>query len=331
MNKLKGVIVPVGTPLTAEERLDETGLRLLTRHVQSGGVHGILANGSMGGFAWLSDDDQVRAIATVVSEVDGAVPVLGGLGETGTRRAVLMARRIAREGVQYLAVLAPFYFMATEENLYAYFSEIAAAVDLPVFLYDNPALTKCHILPETVARLRQRIPNIVGLKESNQDCVNMQTLRHLMKDDPGFSILTGSEFLILVHLQMGCDGCVGGLHNITPHLAVRLYEAFLSGDLDRARHLQQDLIGAWQIFRYGAIWGAFDEALRYLEICQRATAAPYVTTLSEEERAQVHAILDRYAWSRPAAGGAESARPDRLSDQSQPTARCSRITSSADA
>ena len=291
--KLEGVTTPVGTPLTTGEELDEQGLRRLVRHVVKAGVRGILANGSMGGFAWLTDEDRLRSIRIVVEEANGVVPVLGGLGETGTRRAVQMARRIAREGVQYLSVLAPFYFLATQEHLYAYFSEIAAAVDLPIFLYDNPVLTKCSLTPETVARLRQRVPNIVGIKESNQDCVNMQELLHLMRDDTGFSILTGSEFLILTHLQMGCDGCVGGLHNICPHLAVGLHQAFLAGDLPRARQLQRELIDAWQIFRYGDIWGAFDEALRYLGICQSATAAPYVTKLTEEERTKVHAILDR--------------------------------------
>jgi len=291
--KLCGVTVPVGTPLAAGEELDEPGLRRLVRHVITNGVSGILANGSMGGFAWLTDEDRLRSIRIVVEEANGAVPVLGGLGETGTKRAVQMAKRIAAEGVDYLSVLAPFYFLANQEHLYAYFSEIAAAVDLPVFLYDNPVLTKCPLEPETVARLRQKIPNIVGIKESNQECVNMQQLLYLMKDDPGFSILSGSEFLILTHLQMGCDGCVGGLHNICPHLAVGLYKAFQSGDLARARQLQRELIDTWQLFRHGAIWGAFDEALRYLGLCQCATAAPYVVELTEEERANVHAIVDK--------------------------------------
>jgi len=292
--KLRGVVTPIATPLTSAEQIDEAGLRRLVRHLLSSGIRAILANGSMGGFAWLTDEDQFRAISIVVSEVNGAIPVIGGLGETGTRRAVEMAKRIAREGVDCLSALPPFYFLATQEHLVAYFSEIAAAVDLPVFLYDNPVLTKCNILPETVARLRQLVPHIVGIKESNQDSINLQELLHLMEGGSDFSILTGSEFLILTHLQMGCDGCVGGLHNLCPHIAVGLYSAFQTGDLARARQLQRDLIEAWQVFRYGSIWGGFDEALRYLGICERATAAPYVTPLTEEERVKVRAIVDRY-------------------------------------
>ena len=115
-----------------------------------------------------------------------------------------------------------------------------------------------------------------------------------MRDDVEFSILTGSEFLIVAALQSGCHGCVGGLHNICPRIAVELYDAFRAGDLATARQRQQTLIEAWQIFKYGDIWGAFDEALRWLGICERATAAPYPTSLSEKDRASVRAILEEH-------------------------------------
>jgi 4-hydroxy-tetrahydrodipicolinate synthase len=292
--KLSGVIPPIGTPLGDGDRVDETGLRRLARYLVDAGVHGIFANGSMSGFAFLTDDEQIRSIAITVAKVNRAVPVMGGLGETSTSRAVRMAKRIAATGVDYLTVLPPFYFLATQEHLIAYFSEIAAAVDLPVFLYDNPVLTKNPIQAETVAELRRRVPNIVGIKVSNQDFVYLQTLIALMRHDPEFSILTGSEFLILAALQLGCDGFVGGLHNLCPHMAVALYDAFRRGDIERARELQQDMIATWQLFRYGSIWGAFDEALRHLGICQRATGKPYITEMPETDRKAVRAILDHY-------------------------------------
>jgi len=294
MEKLHGVIPAIGTPLTEGDRVDEAGLRRLTRYLVDAGVNGILANGSMGGFAFLTDAEQLRAISVVVDEVKGAVPVMGMLGETSTSRAIIKGRQIERLGVSYISVLPPFYFFAAQEHLVAYFSEIAAAVDVPLVLYDNPVLTKNPIHPETVALLRRRIPKIVGVKESNQDCVNLQALLELMRGDPEFTVLTGSEFLVVVGLQMGCSGFIGGLHNLCPHLAVELYKAFCAGQLERARQLQKDLVETWQLFRYGNIWGAFDEALRYLGIAQRATGAPYVSNLTAEDAAQVRAILDCY-------------------------------------
>ncbi|MBS1798404.1 MAG: dihydrodipicolinate synthase family protein [Acidobacteria bacterium] len=294
MSKISGVVPPIGTPLANGDTVDEKALRKLVRYLIDAGVDAILANGTMGGFAFLTDSQQLRAISTVVSEVVGAVPVLGGIGETSTSRAVYKAREIAKLGVTHLSLLSPFYFSANQEQLYAYFAEIAAAVDLPILLYDNPVLTKNSIHPETVARLREDVPHIVGIKESNQDCVNLQSLIELNASED-FSILTGSEFLIVVGLQMGCDGCVGGSHNLVPHLAVALYRAYRNGEIAKARELQRDLIEAWQLFRYGNIWGAFDEALHHLGIAERATGAPYISKLTSEAAQKVDAIVDRYA------------------------------------
>lgn len=290
--KLAGIVPPIGTPLTDDDRVDERGLRNLARFLLDAGVHGLLANGSMGGFAFLTDDEQIRSISTTVAEVNGAIPVFGGLGETSSSRAVRMAKRIARTGVTHITVLPPFYYGATQEALKAYFSEIAAAVDVPILLYDNPGATKNVIQPDTIADLRRRIPSIVGIKVSNPDQVHLQAVVNLMATDSDFSVFTGSEFLSLSGLQMGCHGVVGGSHNFCPHLAVDLYDAFRAGDIARARRLQQDLIAAWDVFRHGAIWGGFDEALRYLGLCERATGRPNVATLTPEEAQAVRRILD---------------------------------------
>jgi 4-hydroxy-tetrahydrodipicolinate synthase len=293
MPHLRGVVPAIGTPVQNDDRVHEPSLRKLTRYLVDAGVNGILANGTMGGFAFLTDEEQVRAVSIVVSEVAGAIPVMGGIGETSTSRAVRKARQIAAEGATHLTLLPPYYFFATQENLYGYFCDVAAAVDLPLFIYDNPVMTKNHVHPETVARLRENVPKIVGIKESNQDCLTLQKLIDLNKV-PGFSILTGSEFLIVVGLQMGCDGFIGGLHNICPHIAVELFRAFERGDLEKARSLQRDLSATWELFRYGNIWGAFDEALRYLGLAETATGAPYRAKISAEEAAKVHQIIDRY-------------------------------------
>lgn len=290
--KLHGVVPPIATPLTAGDRVDEAGLRAMNRYLLGAGVNAIFANGSMGGFAFLTDDEQVRSVSITVSEVNRQVPVMGGVGETSTSRAVRMAKRIAAEGVDYLSLLPPFYYLATQENLIAYFSEIASAVDLPIVIYENPVLTKNSIQPETIAKLQTLIPRMAGVKVSNADQAYLQTVLQLTKGAPEFSVLTGHEFLLVVGLQLGCDGYVGGLHNVCPHMAVALYDAYRAGNVALATQLQQDLIATWQIFKYGAIWGGFDEALRYLGICERATGYPYVSAVTDADRQAVHAILD---------------------------------------
>ena len=89
-----------------------------------------------------------------------------------------------------------------------------------------------------------------------------------------------------------------------PHLAVALYEAFCAGEIEKARQCQRDLTLAWNIFKYGSIWGGFDEALRYLRIAERATGAPYVTSLNADDALKVHEIIDRYVRPYAQARGA---------------------------
>jgi len=222
----------------------------------------------MGGFAWLSDDEQIRAIEIIISEVNGAIPVVGGLGECGSARAVAKARAIARAGVSHLSMLPPFYYFASQEQIIAYFSDVASASDIPVVLYDNPVMTKNKIQPKTVAALVRRIPHLVGMKESDSDMVQLQELVHICRDYPYFAILTGHEWFFHQALHMGCAGGVGGLYNLCPQIAVALYEAFQAQNHVLATWLQRDLIDTWQIFTCGAIWGGFDEALRHLGLCE---------------------------------------------------------------
>ena len=213
-------------------------------------MHGILVNGSMGGFAFLTDSEQERSLAIVLDEVSGAD---SGPGRSGRDRAPAGPSagrgRSRPAGVHSLSVLAPFYFLAVQEHLVNYFIEIAESVECPVFLYDNPTLTKNPIHPETVAELRRRVPTDhrhqgeqPGLRQSPEaaaDCSGRI---------PRFSILIGSESLLVVGLQMGCDGFVGGLHNVCPALAVAFYDAFVAGDLERARDLQQQLVESRRFF-----------------------------------------------------------------------------------
>src|SRR5947209_2390286 len=121
--KLKGIIVPVGTPLDSEERIDETGLRRLTRYLVDSGVHGLLANGTMGGFAHLEKSELVRALEIILEEVRGRVPVIANVGETGTKRAIQTAREFEVLRPDYLAILSPYYFLMTQQELKDFFQE----------------------------------------------------------------------------------------------------------------------------------------------------------------------------------------------------------------
>ena len=291
--KLKGVVVPLGTPLTSDERIDEKGMRKLTRYVLDGGVHGVFVLGTMGGFAFLEDKEKTRAIEIVIDEVKGKVPVIAGTSDTSTKKVIKNARIAEKMKADAVAILPPYYGSLKQEQIINFYTKIAKEVNIPLFIYNNPSSTHNPVEPKTVFKL-SKLENIVGIKDSSQNFFNYQQLIRHFKDNKDFSILLGTEFLITIGLILGADGVIGGLHNICPKIAVDLYSAVMKKKYERAYELQERLIKLWDIFKYGDIWGGFEVALRFLGICDKVTAEPFRSIEDKKEVEKVESILKRY-------------------------------------
>lgn len=288
--KLKGIVPPIGTPVTSDERVDEKGMRNLVRYLLESGVQGIFVNGTMGCFALLRDAEQLRAIEIVTDEVNGMVPVVAGISDTGTQRVIEKLKAVERLGIDYVTALPPYYFMLTQDSGKRFFRDIAQAAQKPLLVYNNPYLTKFDFEIASLVELSQE-PNIVGLKETNQDCNRWTKLFEAFRGADDFSILLGTELLIPQGMMMGADGAIGGAHNITPRFGVDLYEAALAGDYAKAFELSRSLAGICRIFEYGNIWGGFEAALQLLGICAKTTLAPY-SPATEDDREKVREILE---------------------------------------
>ena len=179
--KLEGVVVALGTPLTSEEKIDEKGMRKLTRYVLDGGVHGVFILGSMGGFNFLEDEEKIRVIEIVVDEVEGKVPVIAGASDTSTKRVIKNARIAQEMKADAVAILPPYYGSLKQEQIINFYSKIAEEVNIPIFIYNNPSSTRNPVEPETVFELG-KLENIVGIKDSSQNFFNYQQLVRHFKD-----------------------------------------------------------------------------------------------------------------------------------------------------
>ena len=291
--KLKGLVVPLGTPLTRDERIDEKGMRKLTRYVLDGGVHGVFVLGAMGGFSFLEDKEKIRAIEIVVDEVNRKVPVIAGASDTSTKKVIKNVRIAEKMKADAVAILPPYYGSLKQEQIINFYTKIAKEVNIPLFIYNNPFSTHNPVEPKTVFEL-SKLENIVGIKDSSQKFFNYQQLIRHFKNKKDFSILLGTEFLITIGLILGADGVIGGLHNICPKIAVDLYNAVMKKEYERAYELQERLIKLWDIFRYGDIWGGFEVALKFLGICDKITAEPFKSIEDKKEVEKVESILKRY-------------------------------------
>lgn len=231
---LRGIVPPVLTIFRPDGALDVEGTRAQIRFVVERGVHAVFVLGTNGEAPLLTFEEKRRLIDAAVEEVAGRVPLAVGVGCPGTAETVQLARHAERAGADVLVVITPYFFTAPAEGLVRHHRALAEAVDLPVLLYHNPAVTHYPLTLETLERLAQ-VPGVVGLKDSSCDLAWIGRVRRAL---PKWALLHGGDALVHACLLLGCDGSVSGVANAFPEALVALYEAAQRGDHERARALQ---------------------------------------------------------------------------------------------
>lgn len=227
---IKGVVVPILTPIDENERIDEKKLRSQVNYVIEGGVLGILAFGSNGEFYMVEEDEMERGLEIMISESNGRVPVYFGIGAISTKKCVRLAKMAVEKGAYGISVLQPMFLKPTEEELFLHFKTIADAVpSTPMLLYNNPGRVGYTMSANLVDRLAHEVNNIVGMKDTSGDITQMEEFIRRTRD-VDFKVFGGKDTLLYAAL---CHGAVGGVctaANFMPQLITDVYNKFVSGD-----------------------------------------------------------------------------------------------------
>ncbi len=228
---IKGVIVPILTPINENEFIDEAKLRDQVNYVIDGGVLGILAFGSNGEFYVIEEDEMERGLKIMIDQAGGRVPVYFGIGAISTKKCCRLAKMAAACGAAGISVLQPMFLKPTEAELFLHFKTIAEAVpETPVLLYNNPGRVNYTMSAGLVERLAHEIPNTVGMKDTSGDIT--QTSEFIRRTrDVGFKVFGGKDTLLYASM---CHGAVGGVctaANFMPELIVDVYNKYIAGDL----------------------------------------------------------------------------------------------------
>ena len=249
---IKGIIPPILTPMNADESINEKELRHQVNRMIDAGVHGIFAFGTNGESYALTAEEKVRILEVVVEETKHRVPVYAGTGCVTTAETVKMSKKAQELGADVLSVIVPWFAAASQDELYDHYKAVAEAVDLPIVLYNIPARTGNALAPATVARLAKEIPNIMGAKDSSGNFDNMKQYIELTSElDKDFSVLSGNDSLILPALVFGGKGGIAGCANVFPRTMVEIYEAFIKGDMERAKKVQDSIRIFRNCFKFG--------------------------------------------------------------------------------
>ena len=235
---IKGVVVPILTPIDENEMINEAKLREHVDYVIDGGVLGILAFGSNGEFYVVEEDEMERGLKIMVDQAAGRVPVYFGIGAISTKKCVRLAKMAVANGAAGISILQPMFLKPTEAELLLHFKTIAEAVpEVPVLLYNNPGRVGYTMSANLVDRLAHEVENIVGMKDTSGDIT--QTAEFIRRTrDVNFKVFGGKDTLLYASM---CHGAVGGVctaANFMPELITDVYNKFVAGDLQGSLEAQ---------------------------------------------------------------------------------------------
>ncbi len=242
MSLFRGSMVAVVTPMlggvSPESPIDWDRFEgLLDFHVTNG-TAAIVAVGTTGESATLSEEEHCEAIAMVVRHVNGRIPVIAGTGANSTSEAIRLTNCALRAGADACLLVTPYYNKPTQEGLYQHHKAVAEAVQIPQILYNVPGRTACDMQPSTIARLAA-IDNVIGVKEATGDVARVPQLRKECGAD--FLLLSGDDASGREFMLAGGDGVISVTANVAPREMSELCRAALDGDAARAAIIDADL------------------------------------------------------------------------------------------
>ncbi|WP_326798862.1 4-hydroxy-tetrahydrodipicolinate synthase [Streptomyces sp. NBC_01808] len=225
------------TPFTPDGALDLDGAQRLAAHLVDAGNDGLVLNGTTGESPTTSDAEKAQLVRAVVDAVGDRAHIVAGASTNDTRHSVELARAAQDAGAHGLLAVTPYYSKPPQQGLYAHFTAIADATDLPVMLYDIPGRSGVPINTETMVRLAEH-PRIVANKDAKGDLGRASWAIA----QTGLAWYSGDDMLNLPLLSVGGVGFVSVVgHLVTPEL-VALVEAYTGGDVTKATELHQQLL-----------------------------------------------------------------------------------------
>lgn len=237
--EIKGIITAMITPFDDNENINEKATRMLVNRLIDKGVNGLFILGTNGEFHVISDEEKLAFAKIVIEEARHRVPVYVGTGGNRTKDVIELSKKMEALGADALSVITPYFAVPTEQELVEHYKAVAAAVQIPIILYNIPKNTGINI-PASVVKELAKIKNIAAIKDSSG---NMENMQDYMKAGAGedFVVLAGSDSKILPALKLGAAGAIAGTSNVITEQIVALYAKFLAGDIEGAEAMQQDI------------------------------------------------------------------------------------------
>ena len=253
LKKYRGVVVPMVTPITKDGSIDTLAVERIVDNMARYGVAPLIM-GTTGEGNSVSTEGGVQMIATAKKAAKGRVTIYSGLAGNCVSEQLAAAERFIEAGADVIAATLPSYYALTPEQMENYYLTLADALKVPLMLYNITITTHMSIPLDVIERLSHH-PNIVGLKDSENNVPRLEEALKMFAKREDFSYFCGCAANSAVSLKNGADGIVPSVGNYLPKMYQDLYEAGIKGDFVECERLQQETIEISKINTAGLTLG----------------------------------------------------------------------------
>jgi 4-hydroxy-tetrahydrodipicolinate synthase len=238
MGRFGPVVTAMVTPFDDDLGVDYDAAVSLARWLADHGSTGLVLAGTTGESPTLTDHEKIELFRSVAEAV--TVPVIAGVGSADTRHSVELTRAAATTGVAGVLVVTPYYSRPAQAGLFAHFSAVAGATELPVVIYDIPPRTGRKVATATLLALAREVPNVVAVKDATAD--PPESGRLLAQAPGGFELYSGDDSYTLPLLAVGAVGVISVASHWAGEETAAMIGAFEKGDVAGARQQNEALM-----------------------------------------------------------------------------------------
>lgn len=238
IDNIRGSIPPVITPFRGND-VDYDAYAVLIERQVTQGSHGVLVNGTTAEPSTLTLEERNRLVDIAIEVVNKRVPVVAATGSQSLADTLVLTEHASKAGADALLVVTPYYIRPPQRGLVAYYNEVCSRTDLPVMIYHIPGRTAISVTLETVASIRDKSPNMIGIKHAVNDLGFCSDLLKEFGDN--FRIFVGLEELSFPMMAVGACGLMNAVSNLMPGPVAQMCERVFENDLAGAKKIHYDL------------------------------------------------------------------------------------------
>lgn len=243
MKDLYGVVAPIVTPLTEDDRIDTESLKNLVDHCIDNGINCLYPNGTTGEMMYLTVEERKLVAETAVRQAAGRAPVFIHVGAWNLSDTLELARHAVSIGADGIGAVTPVFYKLSNSGLIDYYKAISDSVpkDFPIYLYSIPQNAINDIDVPTAEAIARLCPNVVGIKYSYPDMTRIQEFMTIKRADGGdFRVFVGPDHLFEAVCIVGGAGTVSGNSICIPEHYAAVWRAIQEKDYEGATAYQRE-------------------------------------------------------------------------------------------